>query len=90
MWQDKKNALEEGGFRAHSKMELLNLLRIIEMIFLVSGGEWDQVEVHHCTLYPVRKARGLQCKFQELYWKKRSTGDPDFSLWFDASQKGNH
>ncbi len=55
---------------------MLNLLGIIERIILVNGEEWDQVEVQHCTLYPVRKAEGLRRKFQELYRKKKSTGDP--------------
>jgi hypothetical protein len=36
--------------------------------------------VQHCTLYPVRKAEGLRRKFQELYRKKKSTGDPDCPL----------
>ncbi len=34
------------------------------------------MEVQHYTLYPVRKAEGLRHKFQELYRKKKSTGDP--------------
>jgi hypothetical protein len=45
-----------GGSPAYSKMELLHLLDIMERIIPVSGEEWDQVDVHHCTLYPVRKA----------------------------------
>jgi hypothetical protein len=36
--------------------------------------------MHHCISYPVRKADGLWCKFQELYRKKKSTGDPDCPL----------
>jgi hypothetical protein len=66
-----------GGSPSYSEMELLNLLGIIKRIIPASGEEWDQVEVHHCTLYTVRKAEGLQCKFQELYRKKKLTGDPD-------------
>jgi hypothetical protein len=69
-----------GGSPAYSKMELLHLLDIMERIIPVSGEEWDQVDVHHCTLYPVRKAKGLQCKFQGLYRKTNSTGDPDCPL----------
>jgi hypothetical protein len=30
--------------------------------------------------YPVRRADGLHCKFQELYRKKKSTSDPDCPL----------
>ena len=69
-----------GGSPAYSETELLNLLSIIERIIPVSGEEWDQVEVHHNILYPVRKAEGLRRKFQELYRKKKSTGDPDCPL----------
>ena len=36
--------------------------------------------MQHCTLYPVRKAEGLRRKFQELYRKKKSTGEPDCPL----------
>ena len=69
-----------GGSPAYSETELLNLLSVIERIIPVSGEEWDQVEVHHNILYPVRKAEGLRRKFQELYRKKKSTGDPDCPL----------
>ncbi len=69
-----------GGSPADSEMELLHLPGIIERIIPVSGEEWNQVEVYHCTLYPVRKAEGLWCKFQELHWKKTSTGDTDCPL----------
>ena len=69
-----------GGSPAYSETELLNLLGIIERIIPVSGEEWDQVEVHHSISYPVRKAEGLRRKFQELYRKKKSTGDPDCPL----------
>jgi hypothetical protein len=68
------------GSPAYSEMELLNLLSIIERIILVSGEEWDQVEMHHSISYPVRKAEGLRRKFQELFRKKKSTGDPDCPL----------
>jgi hypothetical protein len=61
-------------------MELLNLLSIIEWLVPVSGEEWDQVEVQHGLMYPNRKAEGLRRKFQELYRKKKSTGDPDCPL----------
>jgi hypothetical protein len=36
--------------------------------------------MHHSTSYPVWKAEGLRRKFQELYRKKKSTGDPDCPL----------
>jgi hypothetical protein len=78
--RQEDGARGRGGSPAYSEMELLNLLGIIERIIPVKGEEWDQVEVQHCTLYPVRKAEGLQCKFQELYRKKKSTGDPDCPL----------
>jgi hypothetical protein len=76
--RQEEGARGRGGSPAYS--ELLNLLGIIEQIIPVSGEEWDQVEMHHCISYPVRKADGLQCKFQELYRKKKSTGDPDCPL----------
>jgi hypothetical protein len=74
----------EGGRRgvspAYSEMELLHLLCIVERLILLSGEEWDQVEVQHCILFPVRKAEVLRCKFQELYRKKKATGDLDWPL----------
>jgi hypothetical protein len=78
--RQEEGARGRGGSPAYSEMELLNLLGIIEQIIPVSGEEWDQVEVHHCTLYPARKAEGLGHKYQELYRKKKSTGDPDCPL----------
>jgi hypothetical protein len=66
-----------GGSPAYSKM---NLLSVIERIIPGRREEWDQVEMHHSISYPVRKAEGLQCKFQEIYRKKKSTGDPDCPL----------
>jgi hypothetical protein len=74
------SARGRGGSPAYSEMELLNLLSIIKRIIPVSGEEWDQVEMHHSISYPVQKAEGLRCKFQELYRKKKSTGDPDCPL----------
>jgi hypothetical protein len=76
----EKGTRGRGGSPAYSETELLHLLGIIERIIPVSGEEWDQVEVHHCTLYPARKAKGLRHKFQELYRKKNSNGDPDCPL----------
>jgi hypothetical protein len=77
----EKGARGRGGSPAYSEMELLNLLGFIEWIISVSGEEWDQVEVHHCTMYPVRKAEGLWHKFQELYRKQKLSGDPDCPLF---------
>ncbi len=78
--RQEDGARGRGGSPAYSETELLNLLGIIERIIPVSREEWDQVEVQHCTLYPVRKAKGLRRKFQEFYRKKKSTGDPDCPL----------
>jgi hypothetical protein len=67
------------GNKFHN-LEIFNLLHITKDILLISGEEWEEVEMEHMIEYMENNRMGafLHHKFMELYNKKvPSTSDPN-------------